>query len=231
MSAPASIKVEPFQEKCWLQISYLLDALQSTRNDRGETLPAGTFGKSRTTEKDGQIIFNISIPKDFPSSWLRSVGVERPDCSLRAGEEESGDADHHVLKLAADQFSPQMKEHLAFLKNVENSIGIIDVLPEGGEPRAFLGYGLYSVIVKGDDYIFRIPADISVRPFAAFLGIDRKTVIREAVVDSSGTPVCDQREVPLHSFKLPVASVRRQFQPPPVEGQKTVTFTLKPKPE
>src|SRR5579863_1653793 len=140
MAAPTSIKVQPFLEKCWLQVSYVLDALGYTTNDLGEALPAGTMEKFRTSEKEGKVTFNIVVPKDFPSSWLCSIGILRPDCSLRAGEEESGDPEHHILKLSLDQFPPSMKEHLDFLKVVENSIGVIDALPDDGSaPRAFLG--------------------------------------------------------------------------------------------
>jgi hypothetical protein len=230
MAAPTSIKVEPFLEKCWLQVSYVLDVLGGTRNDRGEVLPAGTFAKFRTSERDGKVTFNIVVPKDFPSSWLRSIGIERSDCSLRAGEEESGDAEHHVLKLSLEQFPPYMREHLDFLRFVENSIGVIDAHPdEGGGPKGILGYGLTSAIVSQEDYLFKIPADITVRPFAAFLGLDRTKIIREAVVDDAGVPVCDQREIPLHSFRVPIVAVRRHFAAlQNVDGQKTVTFT-KPK--
>jgi hypothetical protein len=203
-----SIKVESLLEKCWLQVSYILDALGNTRTDRGEALPQGTFGKFRTSEEGGKLIFNIVIPKGFPSSWLRSIGIDRPDCSLRAGAEESGDPEHHILKISLDQFPPAMKEHLDFFRIVENSIGVVDDLLD---PRAFFGYGLYSASVKGDNYVFRIPADISFRPFAAFIGIDRKKVIREAVVDEAGVAVCDQRDIPLHSFSVAIASVRNHF--------------------
>ena len=226
--APTTIKVEPFLEKYWLQVSYVLDALGYTRTDTGESLPPGTIGKFRTSEKEGALTFNVVIPKDFTSSWLRSIGIERPDCSLRAGPEESGDSEHHVLKIALDQFPAYMKEHLDFFRIVENSIGVVDALPEAGaDPRAFLGYGLYSACVKGDDYVFKIPADISVRPFSAFIGIDRKKVIREAVVDDAGVAVCDSRDIPLHSFAVPIAAVRRHFAAQTVDGQRTVTFTVK----
>jgi hypothetical protein len=132
------------------------------------------------------------------------------------------------LKLSLNQFPPNMREHLDFLKIVENSIGVIDAPPDAGEPRAYLGYGLCSAIVKGEDYVFRIPADISARPFAAFLGLDRTKIIREAVTDGTGVAVCDQREIPLHSFAVPIATVRRHFAAQAVDGQKTVTFTVKP---
>jgi hypothetical protein len=225
--APTSIKVEPFVEKCWLQVSYVLDALSYTRTDQDAVLPPGTIGKSRTSEVDGKLIFNVAIPSDFPSSWFRSVGIDRPDCSLRTGQEESGDPEHHVLKLSIDQFPPYMREHMDFFRMVEASIGLIEVVPEESEPRAFLGFGLYSAIVRGEDYVFEIPADISVRPFASFLGLDRKRIVREAVVDGDGGPVCDSRAVPLHSFAVPIAVVRRHFASQSVEGQKTVTFTVK----
>ncbi|HLK69711.1 MAG TPA: hypothetical protein VKU19_40055 [Bryobacteraceae bacterium] len=226
--APTSIKVEPFVEKCWLQVSYVLDTLIQTRTDQGEILAPGTIGKPRTSDQSGKLTFNVAVPCDFPSSWLRSIGIERPDCSLRAGEEESGDADHHILKLSVDQFPPYMQEHLNFFRIVENSIGLIDVSPEEPEPRAFLGYGLYAASVKGEDYVFEIPADISVRPFAAFLGLDRRKIVREAVLDGASAPVCDTRGIPLHSFTVPIAVVRRHFAAQTVDGQKTVTFTVKP---
>ena len=227
---PTTIKVEPFAEKYWLQVSYVLDALGSVKTDQGDILAPGIIGKLQTSEKDGLLTFNIFIPKHFPSSWLRSIGIERPDCSLRAGPEESGDSEHHVLKLSIDQFPVAMKDHLHFFSTLENTIGVVDALPEAGaETRAFLGYGLFSAIVKGEDYVFRIPADISVRPFAAFIGIDRKKIIRQAVVDEAGAAVCDQRDIPLHSFAVPIAVFRRHFAAQAVEGQKTVTFTL-PKP-
>lgn len=230
MSTPTTIKVEPFSEKYWLQVSYVLDALGSAKTDKGEILAPGTIGKLRTSEKNGLLTFNVVIPKHFPSSWLRSIGIERPDCSLRAGQEESGDSEHHVLKLSIDQFPAAMREYLGFFSTLENTIGVVDAVPEAGaETRAFLGYGLFSAIVKGEDYVFRIPADISVRPFAAFIGLDRKRIIREAVVDDAGAAICDQRDIPLHSFAVPIAAVRRHFTAQTVEGQKTVTFTL-PKP-
>jgi len=229
MATPTTIKVEPFSEKYWLQVSYVLDALGCVKTDKGETLPPGTIGKFRTSENDGALTFNVLIPKHFPSSWLRSIGIERPDCSLRAGPEESGDPEHHVLKISFDQFPANMKEHLDFFSTVESTIGVIDAAPESGAgSRAFLGYGLYSAIVKGDDYVFKIPADISVRPFAAFIGLDRNKIVREAVVDDAGAAVCDPRDIPLHRFAVPIATVRRHFAAQPVEGQKTVSFTLPP---
>lgn len=223
------IKVEPSLEKYWLQVSYVVDALGYAKTESGETLPAGTIRKFRTSEKDGTLTFNVLVPKHFPSSWLRSIGIESPDCSLRAGQEESGDSEHHVLKLALDQFPTDMREHLDFLSTVENTIGVVDAVPEAGaESRAFLGYGLLSAIVKGEDYVFRIPADISVRPFAAFIGVDRNKIIREAVVDDAGEAVCDQRDIPLHSFDVPIATVRRHLAAQTVDGQKTVTAIPKP---
>jgi hypothetical protein len=227
MGPPTTIKVEPFQEKHWLQVSYVVDALGYAKTDKGEVLPPGTIGKSRTSEQDGILTFNIVIPKEFPSSWLCSIGIYRPDCSLRASAEESGDPEHHILKLSLGQFSVNMKDHLAFLNTVENSIGVMDPLPEaGGEPRAFRGFGLCSAAVRGEDYVFRIPADISVRPFAAFLGIDRTKIVRAAVLDEAGLPVCDSREIPVHSFSVSIVSVRKHFAAKTVEGQKTVAFTL-----
>src|SRR5438309_1779000 len=121
--APTTIAVEPYQERHWLQVSYLIDALGSVRTEKGDSLPPGTIEKFRTSEKDGILIFNVVIPKNFPSSWFRSIGIDRPDCSLRVGQEESGDADHHILKLSIDQFPANMREHLDFFKNVENGIG------------------------------------------------------------------------------------------------------------
>src|ERR1022692_2246309 len=111
MAARATITLEPFLEKYWLQVSYVLDALGYAKTDKGEVLPPGTIGKFRTSEKDGILTFNVVIPKDFPSSWLGSVGIQRPDCSLRAGQEESGDSEHHTLKLSLDQFPAHMREH------------------------------------------------------------------------------------------------------------------------
>jgi hypothetical protein len=227
MSAPTTLTVEPFLERHWLQVSYVLDALGYAKSDKGESLPPGTIGKFRTSEKNGIVTFNVVIPKEFPSSWLASLGIWKPDCSLRAGEEESGDPERHVLKLSLNQFPGYMKEHLDFLRTVENSIGVIDGLPEaGGEPRAFLGYGLFSATVRGEEYFFKIPADISVRPFAAFVGVDRRKLVREIVVDEAGAAVCDQRDVPLHSFRVSIANVRRQFSAQAVDGQKTVAFTV-----
>jgi hypothetical protein len=122
-----------------------------------------------------------------------------------------------------------MREHLDFLSRVENTIGVVDAVPEAGvESRAFLGYGLFSAIVKGEDYIFRIPADISVRPFAAFIGVDRNKIVREAVVDDAGEAICDPRDIPLHSFAVPIATVRRHLAAQTVEGQKTVTTIPRP---
>jgi hypothetical protein len=231
MGTPTTIKVEPFSEKYWLQFSYVLNALGCAKTDKGEPLPPGTIGKFRALENDGVLTFNVLIPKHFPSSWLRSIGIERPDCSLRAGPEESGDSEHHVLKLSFDQFPANMREHLDFFSTVENTIGVMDAVPEAGaESRAFLGYGLFSAIVKGDDYVFKIPADISVRPFAAFIGLDRNRIVREAVVDDAGAPLCDPRDIPLHSFSVPILTVRKHFAAQAVEGQKTVTFTLPKKP-
>jgi hypothetical protein len=227
MGTPTTIKVEPFLEKYWLQVSYVMDALGYAKTDQDEILPPGTIGKFQTSEKDGLLTFNVIIPKHFPSSWLRSIGIERPDCSLRSGQEESGDSEHHVLKLSIDQFPSNMREHLDFFSTVENTIGVVDAVPDAGvESRAFLGYGLFSAIVKAEDYVFRIPADISVRPFAAFIGLDRTKIVREAVVDEAGEAVCDQRGIPLHSFAVPIATVRRHFAAQTVAGQKTVTFTL-----
>jgi hypothetical protein len=230
MGMTTIIKVEPFTEKYWLQFSYVLNALGYAQTDQGETLPPGTIGKFGASEKDGILTFNVLIPRHFPSSWLRSLGIERPDCSLRAGQEESGDPKHHVLKLSFDQFPANMKEHLDFFSTVENTVGVFDAVPEpGAESRAFLGYGLFSAIVKGDDYVFKIPADISARPFAAFIGLDRNRIVRETVVDAAGAAVCDPRDIPLHSFAVPIATVRKHFAASAVEGQKTVSFTL-PKP-
>jgi len=227
MGTPTTIKVEPFTEKYWLQFSYVLNALGYAKTDKGEPLPPGTIGKLRASERDGVLTFNVLIPKHFPSSWLRSIGIERPDCSLRAGQEESGDSERHVLKLSIDQFPANMKEHLDFFSTVENTIGVVDAVPEAGaESRAFVGYGLFSAIVKGEDYLFEIPADISVRPFAAFIGLDRNKIVREAVVDDAGVAICDPRDIPLHSFAVPIATVRKHLTAQPVEGQKTVTFTL-----
>jgi hypothetical protein len=226
--APTTIPLEPPFEKHWLQVSYVVDALGCAKTDAGEILPLGTIGEFRTSEIEDMLTFNVVIPKSFPSSWLRSVGIERPDCSLRAGREESRDAEHHILKLSLNQFPANMKEHLEFFQIVENSIGVADALSETGEaePRAFLGYGLFSATVQGENYVFKIPADISARPFASFIGIDRRNVVREAVVDATGAAVCDHRGVPLHSFKVPVAAVRRHSAAQTVEGQKTVTFQV-----
>jgi len=230
MATPTIIKVEPFSDKYRLQVSYLVDALGFATSDKGEVLPPGTIRKSGTSEKDGMLSFNFIIPKHFPSSWLRSVGILRPDCSLRAGQEESGDCEHHVLKLTIDQFPPEMQEHLGFFSTVENTIGVVDAVPEAGaESRAYLGYGLFSAIVQGEDYVFEIPADISVRPFAAFIGVDRNQIVREAVVDDAGEAICDQRDIPLHSFAVSMASIRRHIAAQAVDGQRTVTSTV-PKP-
>jgi hypothetical protein len=140
MASLTTIKLEPSLEKYWLQVSYVLDTLGNAKTDTGEALAPGTIAKSRTSEVDGVLMFNLLIPKDFPSSWLTSVGIRRPDCSLRAGPEESGDADHHILKLSFDQFPQHMRQHLEFLRTVENSIGVVDAVPEAGAgPRAFLG--------------------------------------------------------------------------------------------
>jgi hypothetical protein len=227
MAPPATIPLESQFEKHWLQVSYVVDALAEAITDNNEILEPGTIREFGTSESQGILTFHILIPRNFPSSWLRSVGIDGPDCSLRAGQEESGDPDRHVLKLTLDQFPANMKEHLDFFRTLEKGIGVVDPLPDtGGEPRAFLGYGLFSATVRGENYVFRIPADISVRPFAAFLGIDRKRVVREAVVDGAGASICDHRDIPLHSFTIPIAAVRNQFSLQNVQGQKTVTFSV-----
>jgi hypothetical protein len=225
--SPTTIPLESQFEKHWLQVSYVVDVLGYARTDTNEILPPGTIGEFRTSESEGVLTFNIVIPKSFPSSCLRSVGIQGPDCSLRAGQEESGDPDRHILKLAVNQFPASMMEHLEFFKTLEKGIGVVDAVPEtGGEPRAFLGYGLHSATVRGENYIFRIPADISVRPFAAFIGIDRRQVVREAVVDGAGAPMCDHRGVPLHSFAVPIAAVRAYFSFQMLQGNRTVAFTV-----
>src|SRR5450631_154314 len=99
MAPPATIPLESQFEKHWLQVSYVVDALGEAITDNNEILEPGTIREFGTSESQGILTFHILIPRNFPSSWLRSVGIDRPDCSLRAGQEESGDPDHHVLKL------------------------------------------------------------------------------------------------------------------------------------